>query len=70
MKDKNIQEAIEQGVPFEMGGHTCIAIPFDNSLHDICHWCDLEKECNKVVKELCSEIQYTFIDRMYFAIIE
>lgn len=70
MKNEKILEAIEQGLPFEFEGHLMTAIPFDNTLQDICHWCDMEDQCKGNVKSLCEDIEETFIDRMYLAIIK
>ena len=62
MTTHEIIEALSQGLPFTYNNHQLIAIPFDNCMKDMCHWCDLENEC--------SELNDAFIYDYYFGIID
>ncbi len=64
-----IIEAIEQGKPFAFGGHKLIAIPYDNTLDDVCDNCEMNRLCQGEISKLCDEINDQFLDCMYLAII-
>ena len=70
MTTHEIIEAISQGLPFNYNNHQLIAISFDNCMKDMCHWCDLENECDEGCKRMCSELNDAFIDDFYFDIID
>ncbi len=60
-----IIEAIKEGKPFDFGDRMFMAIPYDNTLDDVCFHCDEFGLCDDEIRKLCSEINDTFLDCMY-----
>lgn len=67
---QEILNAIEQGKPFWFDNHTLKAVPFDNTLHDMCSFCKMDSQCTENVACLCEEIQDEFIDSFYLKILD
>lgn len=51
---KSFRDAAVRGVPFYCGGHTVLAVPFDEcSGYDCCAQCEMDSECKGDIFEMC-----------------